>query len=156
MTDDQIDVSGGGPASEAWRRGLASAVALFAALLLIALVILVARSNEERDIALERERHSYDILVITRTLDASMARSEAALGRFVISGEPGTGTLYSDEWRRAGRQIRQLQEMTPTALPARPNMARMVSTSASLCSAQSEQRSRVMLAGVAGGRARFT
>ena len=112
MTDDQIDVSRVGLESEAWRRGLASAVALFAALLLIALVILVARSNQERDAALDRERHSYDILVITRSLDASMARSEAALGRFVISGEPNTGTLYSDEWRRAGRQIRQLETMT--------------------------------------------
>jgi signal transduction histidine kinase/ActR/RegA family two-component response regulator len=112
MKYDQIDVPHEGATSEAWRRGLASAVALLAALLLIALVILVAQSNHERDVALERERHSYDILVITRTLDASMARAEAALGRFVISGEKTTGTQYYDEWRRAGRQIRQLTVMT--------------------------------------------
>jgi signal transduction histidine kinase/ActR/RegA family two-component response regulator len=112
MTNDQIDDPDETPAAEAWRRGLASAVALLAAFLLIALVILVARSNSERDVALERERHSYDILVITRTLDASMARAEAALGRFVISGDKSTGTQYYDEWRRAGRQIDQLAIMT--------------------------------------------
>jgi signal transduction histidine kinase len=112
MKYDRLDVPHEGATSEAWRRGLASALGLLAAFALIALVILVARSNAERDVALERERHSYDVLVITRSLDASMARAEAALGRFVISGEKTTGTQYYDEWRRAGRQIRQLGVMT--------------------------------------------
>src|SRR5690606_40311602 len=44
----------------------------------------------------------------------------------------------------------------PTAFPARSNMPRIVSTSSLECSAQSEQRSSVMPAGVAGGRARLT
>src|SRR5687768_6971311 len=108
MANDAFDATDEGASSEAWRWGLASAIALIAALLLIALVVMVANSNRERDIALARERHSYDILVITRTLDASMARSEAALGRFVISGDRNTGALYFDEWRRAGRHVDRL------------------------------------------------
>ena len=112
MTNDILDVRNEDQIASAWQRGLASAVALIAAVLLIALVILVARSNSERDHALARERHSYDVMVITRALDSSMARSEAALGRFVISGEQSTGTQYYDEWRRAGRQIQQLRRLT--------------------------------------------
>jgi signal transduction histidine kinase/CheY-like chemotaxis protein len=112
MANDKIDATGEGGSSEAWRWGLASVVALVAALLLIALVVMVANSNRARDAALARERHSYDIMVITGALDASMARSEAALGRFVISGDKNTGALYYDEWRRAGRYIRRLATST--------------------------------------------
>lgn len=112
VTNDPIDVHDEGAISGAWRRGLASAFGLSAAVLLIVLVILVARSNQERDAAQARERQSYNILVVTRSLDSSMARAEASLGRFVISGEPGTGTQYYDEWLRAGRQIGTLKTLT--------------------------------------------
>ncbi len=50
----------------------------------------------------------------------------------------------------------RLPQMIPTAFPAASNMPRIVSTSSAVCSAHSEQRSSVMLAGVAGGRARLT
>ena len=49
-----------------------------------------------------------------------------------------------------------VQLMTPVARPAAANMARISPTCSLECSAQSEQRSRVMPAGVAGGRARLT
>jgi signal transduction histidine kinase/CheY-like chemotaxis protein len=112
MATDPIDATGEGASAEAWRRGLASAIMLIAAIGLIVLVFMVARSNSERDQALVRERHSYDIMVSVRALDASMARAEAALGRFVIDGNPANGTIYYDEWKRAGRQLRQLATLT--------------------------------------------
>src|SRR5690242_962932 len=48
------------------------------------------------------------------------------------------------------------QLMQPVARPAAANIPRISPTCSSLCSAQSEQRRRVMPAGVAGGRARLT
>ncbi|MET0270740.1 MAG: ATP-binding protein [Sphingomonas sp.] len=116
MGYDRTD-AGGDPATEgappgAWQRRLASAAALVAAVLLVALVVLVAISGRERDRALLRERHSYDVMLVTRQLDASIARSEAMLGRFVISGEKRVGVMYYDEWRKAGRQLRRLDELT--------------------------------------------
>ncbi|ARS29218.1 ATP-binding protein [Sphingomonas sp. KC8] len=112
MGNDGIDAADDGAAREAWRRGLASVTALVAAASLIALVFLVASSNRERDAALLRERHSYEIVIASRALDASLARSEAALGRFVVSSDKATGALYYDEWRRAGRLLKRLREMT--------------------------------------------
>ena len=67
-----------------WRRGGAAAGALIATLILLAMVVLVAISNQARDRALEGERHAYDVSLLTRSVDASIARAEAALGRFVL------------------------------------------------------------------------
>jgi C4-dicarboxylate-specific signal transduction histidine kinase len=100
------DVSAG-----SWRRGWASAGAIVATLLLIGLVALVTLSNRQRDEALRFERHAYDVMLLTRTLDATIARSEAALGRYVIDEERATGTLYYIEWRAAGRQMGELQRL---------------------------------------------
>ena len=44
-----------------WRRGGAAAGALIAALILLAMVVLVAMSNQARDAALDGERHAYDV-----------------------------------------------------------------------------------------------
>jgi len=98
--------------SSAAQRAIAAAILALTALgLLIVVVTMVARSNAARDEALQREQHSYDIMVLTRSLDASLARSEAALGRYVVSGDRRVGTIYYDEWRRAISQLRQLDRL---------------------------------------------
>ena len=73
-----------------WRRGGAAAGGLIATLVLLGMVVLVAITNTARDRALQAERHAYDVTLLTRTLDASMARSEAALGRFVLDEQVET------------------------------------------------------------------
>jgi signal transduction histidine kinase/CheY-like chemotaxis protein len=83
--------------------------ALFAAILLVGLIVMVTLSNRARDDALDFERRTYDVMLLTRTVDATIARAEAALGRFVLDEEQSTGTVYYTEWRRAGRQIDELQ-----------------------------------------------
>src|SRR4051794_31339304 len=81
-----------------WRGALASAGALLATLLLVGLMFMVNQSNSARDSALESERHSYDVMLLTRTADGSIARAEAALGRYVIDERQATGTVYYNEW----------------------------------------------------------
>ncbi len=105
-TDAAVEEEGG---SRTWQRGWAGAGALLAAILLVALIVMVTLSNRARDDALEYERHTYDVMLLTRTVDATVARAEAALGRFVMDEERDTGTLYYTEWRRAGRQIGELR-----------------------------------------------
>ena len=112
MADYGNDATDGGPSFGAWRRWLATATALAAAALLVALILLVASSNRDRDAALQRERHSYEIVITSRALDAALARSEAALGRFVVSSDKDAGSLYYDEWRKAGRLLTRLRELT--------------------------------------------
>ena len=98
-----------------WRRGGAAAGALLATLILLAMVVLVAMSNQARDRALEGERHAYDVNLLTRAVDASISRAEAGLGRFVLDEEVKTsGNIYYSQWRLAGQQIRQLERLVRT------------------------------------------
>ncbi|WP_106640079.1 ATP-binding protein [Allosphingosinicella vermicomposti] len=110
MSDEDLDGRAEGP-SAGWRRGWASIGAILATLALIGLVTMVTLTNQARDRALDWERHTYDVMLLTRTVDASIARSEAALGRYVLDEQRTTGTIYYNEWRLAARQIDQLQKL---------------------------------------------
>ena len=93
-----------------WRRGGAAAIALVATLFLLGMVVLVAFTNSARDEALKAERHAYDVTLLTRTMDASIARAEAAVGRYALDEDPKTsGSRYYAQWRLAGQQLSQLE-----------------------------------------------
>ncbi|MET1110894.1 MAG: ATP-binding protein, partial [Allosphingosinicella sp.] len=97
-------------ASGTWRGVLASAGAVLAALLLVVLMLMVTSSNEARDRALASERHSYDVMLLTRTVDGTIARAEAALGRYVLDEDVKTsGSVYGAEWRQAQQLIGELR-----------------------------------------------
>ena len=110
MSDDVIDAVPE-EAGATWRRGWASAGAIAAMVLLIGLIFMVTLANRQRDDAHAWERHTYDVVLLTRTVDATLARSEAALGRYVIDELRPTGSLYYNEWRLAGRQIGELRRL---------------------------------------------
>jgi signal transduction histidine kinase len=95
-----------------WRRGGAAAAALIAALVLLGMVFLVALSNEAREKALQDERRAYDVALLVRSVDSSISRSEAALGRFVLDEEVQTsGNIYYSQWRLAEHQITQMKRL---------------------------------------------
>ncbi|HEY0112646.1 MAG TPA: ATP-binding protein [Allosphingosinicella sp.] len=97
--------------SGSWRGVVASGGAVLAALLLVALMLMVTQSNRAREQALAFERHSYDVMLLTRTVDGSIARAEAALGRYVLDEQATTARLYSAEWQQAGRLIEELRRL---------------------------------------------
>ena len=100
--DDGFDWQGVGTATGA----------LFASLVLLAMVFLVAISSRSRDEAVTKERHAYDVTLLTRTFDSSIARAEAALGRFVLDEKAETsGNIYYSQWRLAGQQLAQLDRL---------------------------------------------
>lgn len=90
---------------------------------------------------------------------SSSAPGEPKQARAWPSTPAGQAGLTARRWgagvMRGGDALARAQ-MIPTALPARSNMPMIVCTCSAECSAHSEQRSSVMLAGVAGGRARLT
>ena len=95
-----------------WRGVGTAAGALLATLVLLVMVFLVAMSSRARDEAVAAERHAYDVTLLTRSLDTSIARAEAALGRFVLDeDERGSGNIYYSQWRLAGHQLRQLDRL---------------------------------------------
>src|SRR5215211_212630 len=99
-----------------WRRGGAAIGGLVATLVLLAMVILVSLSNDARERALAAERRAYNVALVVRSVDSSMSRAEAALGRFVLDEEVTTsGNIYYSQWRLAGHQISQLSRMLRTS-----------------------------------------
>ena len=95
-----------------WRRGGAAAIALVATLVLLGMVVLVAMTNTARDRALAGERRAYDVTLLSRTVDSSLSRSEAALGRFVIDENAQiSGNIYYAQWRLALQQVDQLERL---------------------------------------------
>ena len=102
-----------------------SAGALLATLALIALIALITWSSRSRDEALVWERRTYEVIVLTRTIDAAVARSEAALGRYVLDWRQQTGTDYYNEWRNGSYQIGQLRQMLSVDAEQRARVARL-------------------------------
>ena len=112
MADDGIETVGAVQSADTWRKGLAGAIGLIAGVVLFVLVLLVWRSNTDREAAQAREKRSYDVLLIVRGLDSSMAQAEAALGRYIVNGKAETGTIYYDAWRQAGQRLSRLEKLT--------------------------------------------
>jgi signal transduction histidine kinase/CheY-like chemotaxis protein len=95
-----------------WRRGGAAAGGLAAALVLVVMVFLVKFANDAREHALSAERHTYDVALVVRNVSANVARSEAALARFVLDeNEKTSGNIYASDWQLAGYQIDKLDEL---------------------------------------------
>ena len=95
-----------------WRRGGAAAAGLIAALILLGMVFLVAIANDEREQALNAERHTYAVALVVRNVNTNVARAEAALGRFVLDENVKTsGNIYASDWQLAGFQIGQLKDL---------------------------------------------
>ena len=94
-----------------WRRGGAAAAGLAAALVLLAMVFLVAVSNDARERALSAERHAYDVALVVRNVSSNVSRAEAALARFVLDEEEKSGSIYASNWQLAGYQINQLEKL---------------------------------------------
>ncbi len=95
-----------------WQTVSLGAMAVLAAAVLIALVVTLQGADRERDRALQLQTHSYDVMILARTLSGTIARAEASLGRYVISGDKSQGQIYWDEWTLAGSQIDRLDRLT--------------------------------------------
>ena len=110
MTGDEADTMP--PKGMSWRAITLVVMALAGAAVLLALILTLGGANRQRDRALELQSHSYDVMILARTLSGTIAKSEASLGRYVISGDKQLGQLYEDEWQAAGSQFDRLARIT--------------------------------------------
>ena len=99
----------GGPP---WRTITLVGMAILGAATLVALILLVRDTNLQRDRAFQAQTHSYEVIVVARGLTGTIARSEAALGRYVISTDRRLGQGYFEQWRSASAQIDRLDRLT--------------------------------------------
>lgn len=105
-----------------WRIIMLVMMALLGAAVLVALIVTLGNANRQRDRALELQAHSYDVMILARTLSGTIAQSEASLGRYVISGDKQLGQLYFDEWLLAGTQIDRLDRITSDNAEQQPRI----------------------------------
>ena len=108
-----------------WRIAMLVVMGLLGAAVLVALIVTLGHANRQRDRALELQAHSYDVMILARTLSGTIARSEASLGRYVISGDKQLGQLYFDEWLLAGTQIDRLDRITNDNPAQQPRVDRL-------------------------------
>ena len=101
----------GGPDAR-WRSLALVAVAALAAAVLIALIGTLASVSRQRDRALFAQTHSFGVMNLARSLSGTIARSEASLGRYVVSGDKALGRRYVDQWALADTQLAQLARVT--------------------------------------------
>ena len=112
MSEENSHIDGEPVASIGWRRSLVAVAAAIAAIALVILIAMVSLSNQQRDKALSAQSHSFEVMIMARTLESTITRSEAALGRYVISGDNDVGRYYYEQWRRAGALIDHLAKLT--------------------------------------------
>jgi signal transduction histidine kinase/ActR/RegA family two-component response regulator len=96
----------------AWRTIMLVVMALLGALVLVALMLTLDSASRHRDEALKQQAHSYEVMILVRSLSGTIAQSEASLGRYVISADTTLGRRFSDQWQVAGQQIDQLDTVT--------------------------------------------
>ncbi|MGJ3649957.1 ATP-binding protein [Sphingomonas sp. GlSt437] len=97
-----------------WRSVMLALTAILGIAVLVALVATLNEANRQRDRALALQAHSFQVMILVRTLATTMAEAEASLGRYVISGsgDKQLGQIYSEQWSQASDQINQLRELT--------------------------------------------
>ena len=91
-----------------WRTTLMVVTALLGVGVLVGLILTLSAADHQRDRALQRQAHSYEVMIEASSLAGTMADAEASLGRYVISGDKQLGQMFSDQWLRAGVQLDQL------------------------------------------------
>jgi len=96
----------------AWRVIMLVVMGLLGALVVIALMLTLDGASRKRDEALRLQSHSFEVMILVRSLSGTLAQSEASLGRYVISGDKTLGRRFSDQWQVAGQQIDRLDEVT--------------------------------------------
>ncbi|HEV2597209.1 ATP-binding protein [Sphingopyxis sp.] len=74
-----------------------------------ALVLLLSRANDNYDRSLGWQTQSMEVISQTRSVDAAIARAEAALGRFAVGLQKEDGRIYEYQWGRARQFLSQLQ-----------------------------------------------
>ncbi len=77
-----------------------------------ALLYFASIAAREQDSALQRQQHSNAIVSLVYRLDASVAKAESSLARYVISMDKNIGRQYQQEWNDAAQELATLQRAT--------------------------------------------
>lgn len=77
-----------------------------------ALLYFASTAAREQEQALAQQQRSYEIVTLARRLDATIAKAESALARYVISIDKDIGRQYQANWNTASEELAALRRAT--------------------------------------------
>lgn len=92
----------------------------------IALTLIVIDANRARDHAIERRSHSFEVMMLTRSVASGLSAAEAELARYAISGDPRFRARFEREWSTAGAQAGALRRMVGNGAQQRARVERLL------------------------------
>ena len=108
-----------------WRRYVPFVLAAVFALALIFLLYRADQAANLRDHAIALQRHSYQVMLQAKTVEARIGNAETLLARYVISHDPGVGRQFEEEWATAMRELVPLERYTRTNAQQSASVARL-------------------------------
>lgn len=108
MSDDQIPYPETDNSRQMW--GAAVAAVLLAALV-VTIILQLMDASRARDEALVMQGRSYEFIYQLKSLDSTIGRSEAALGRFAIAPENrDAGREFQNQWNHASAILAEIEK----------------------------------------------
>ncbi|TGX44658.1 response regulator [Sphingomonas naasensis] len=95
-----------------WRILVLGLLALLGLGVLVAIIVLQQRTDQERDRAVALQQHTFEVVIRANQLSGEISAAEAALGRYVVSADKTLGQQYYSHWARANEQLLRLQQLT--------------------------------------------
>jgi signal transduction histidine kinase len=95
-----------------WRMLVLALLALLGLGVLVAIIVLQRTTDRERDQAVARQQHTFEVVIRANQLSGEISAAEAALGRYVVSADKSLGQQYSSHWARAAEQLYRLRLLT--------------------------------------------
>ncbi|MBN8819171.1 MAG: response regulator [Sphingomonas sp.] len=97
-----------------WRRFVPFVLAIVFAVALGFLIYLADHASDQRERAIALQRHSYQVMLQAKTVEAKIGNAETLLARYVVSHDKAVGRQFQDEWATAMRELAGLERSTRT------------------------------------------
>ncbi len=121
-------MAGGREASETlsepppWWRTVPLMLAVLLAGALGLILFLAAKAGEERDRAIARQQHSFEVMMLAEQLEGTLANAEVLLARYVVSLDKTIGRQFQAEWRTALAEVTALDRATRDSAEQQENV----------------------------------
>jgi len=94
-----------------WRFWITISLSMAMAGAVVALVLLLVRANSDYNQSLAGQTRSVDVITLVKSVDASVARGEAALARFAVGLNRQDGRIYQQQFGLAGQYLINLRPL---------------------------------------------
>jgi signal transduction histidine kinase len=93
-----------------WRFWATITLSMAMAGVVVALILLLVRANADYTRSLEQQTRSIDVMTLAKSVEASVARGEAALARFAVGLDRQDGQIYQQQFGLAERYLQSLRQ----------------------------------------------